>query len=66
MNRRSDRYNALLINAAIHAAASHGVVGAAKELLNLGIPWHVVMRVLSRPGERRTYSRTGLAELSSN
>jgi hypothetical protein len=55
MNRRSDRYRALLIDAAIHAAASHGAVGAAKELVSLGVPWHVVMRVLSRPAERRTY-----------
>lgn len=62
MNRRSDRYLALLIDAAVHAAASHGQVGAAKELVVAGVPWHVVMRVLSRPSERRTYSKSGLLD----
>jgi hypothetical protein len=57
MDRRSDRLTALLIDAAIHAAASHGPVGAAKELANAGLTWPVIMRVLNRPDERRTYER---------
>lgn len=55
MNRRSDRLTALLIDAAIHAAVSHGPVGAARELLDAGIRWEVVMRVLHKPDQRRTY-----------
>jgi hypothetical protein len=55
MNRRSDRLTALLIDAAIHAAASHGPVSAAQELVDAGLTWQVIMRVLNRPNERRTY-----------
>jgi hypothetical protein len=63
MNRRSDRLTALLVDAAVYAAASHGPVGAAKELVDAGIAWVVIMRVLNRPDERRTYSRPTSADL---
>lgn len=53
MNRRRDRHTALLIEAAINAAASHGPIPAARELIAHGVPWEVTMRVLTRPGERR-------------
>jgi hypothetical protein len=56
MNRRTDRRTALLIDAAIHAAAVHGAVGAARELAERGVPLEVAMRVLTRPSERRSYS----------
>jgi hypothetical protein len=55
MNRRIDRRMALLIDAAIHAAAVHGPVGAARELASQGIPLEVAIRVLTRPAERRIY-----------
>jgi hypothetical protein len=57
MNRRSDSLSASLVDAAIHAAAAHGSVSAAKDLVDAGIPWEVVMRVLKRPADRRTYCR---------
>lgn len=56
MNRRTDRRTALLIDAAIHAAATHGSVGAARELAAQGVPLEVAMRVLTRPDERRMYN----------
>jgi hypothetical protein len=57
MNRRSDSLSASLVDAAIHAAAAQGLVSAAKRLVDAGISWEVVMRVLKRPADRRTYSR---------
>lgn len=55
MNRRIDRSTALLIDAAIHAAATHGAVGAARELRDHGIELVVAVRVLTRPADRRAY-----------
>lgn len=55
MNRRIDQRTALLIDAAIHAAATHGAVGAARELREHGIQLAIAMRVLTRPAERRAY-----------
>jgi hypothetical protein len=55
MNRRTDRSTALLIDAAIHAAAMQGPVGAARELAAHGVSLEVAMRVLTRPAERRVY-----------
>ena len=66
MNRRSDRLTALLIDAAVHAAASHGPIGAERELLDAGVPWEVVMRVLHRPDQRRTYSGRKSKSVKSN
>lgn len=57
MNRRIDPGTASLIDAAIHAAAARGPVGAAQALVASGLPWELVMRVLDRPCERRTYLR---------
>lgn len=53
VNRRVDRRTALLLDAAVNAAASHGVAGAAAELIDLGVPVELVFRVLCRPGARR-------------
>lgn len=58
MNRRTDRLTALLIDAAIHTAAMHGAVGAARMLAEKGVQLEVAMRVLTRPTERRHYSMT--------
>jgi len=53
MDRRNDYKTALLIDAAIHEAASEGRPRAATELARIGVPMEVTMRVLTRPGERR-------------
>lgn len=53
MNNRTDKDTALLIEAALNAAASHGVEGAAAELLEQGLSLETVSRVLYRPAERR-------------
>lgn len=53
MERRTDYKLALLIEAALHDATGAGLPHAARELANLGVPLHVSMRVLTRPGERR-------------
>lgn len=55
VNRRVDGKTALLVDAAISAAASHGVAGAAAELIDLGLPVEFVFRVLCNPGSRRRY-----------
>lgn len=56
MNRRADPATATPVDVAIHAAALHGAVDAAQALVEPGVPWEVVMRVLGRPGERRAYA----------
>lgn len=55
VNRRGDEKTALLIDAAINVAASHGVAGAAAELIELGLPVDFVFRVLCSPRRRRRY-----------
>lgn len=55
VNRRVDGQTALLIDAAVSAATSHGVAGAAAELIDLGLPVECVFRVLCNPGLRRRY-----------
>jgi hypothetical protein len=52
MERRTDYRMALLIDAAIHEAAA-GNRSAARELVALGVPFEVAIRVLTRPDERR-------------
>jgi len=52
MERRSDYRMALLIDAAIHEAATAGR-SAARELAGLGVPLETAVRVLTRPDERR-------------
>ncbi|MEW6762447.1 MAG: hypothetical protein AB1437_16630 [Pseudomonadota bacterium] len=55
VNRRVDGQMAMLVDAAINAAASHGAAGAAAELIDLGLPVEFVFRVLCNPGLRRRY-----------
>jgi hypothetical protein len=54
MDRRTDYKTALLIDAAIHEAAARGSAAAARELLGLGVPFEVAVRVLSNPTKRRS------------
>ncbi|MCA1246073.1 hypothetical protein [Massilia sp. MS-15] len=53
MDRRTDYKTALLIDAAIHEAASEGRSHAATGLARLGVPLAVAVRVLTRPADRR-------------
>ncbi|CAN7549071.1 hypothetical protein [Massilia sp. LjRoot122] len=53
MDRRNDYKTALLIDAAIHEAASEGRPHAATELAKMGVPLDTTMRVLTRPADRR-------------
>ncbi|MFN3792409.1 hypothetical protein [Massilia sp.] len=53
MDRRTDYKTALLIDSAIHEAASEGRPRAATELAKLGVPMEITMRVLTRPSDRR-------------
>lgn len=55
IDRRSDHRTALLIDAAINAADSHGVFTATDELLRQQTPADVVIRVMMRPSKRRAY-----------
>ena len=55
VNRRTNERTALLVDAAINAAASHVVTGAAAELIEWGFPVEFVFRVLCHPGTRRSY-----------
>lgn len=55
MEQRTDNWTALLIDAAINAAATHGPSGASAELVYLGIAPAVVDRVLNLPAKRRRY-----------
>lgn len=56
VNRRVDWRMALLVDAAVNAAGSHGIAGAAAELIDLGLPVELVFRVLCRPGARRRHA----------
>jgi hypothetical protein len=53
MERRTDYKTALLIDAVIHEAAAKGTAAAARELLGIGVPLGVAMRVLTQPAQRR-------------
>jgi hypothetical protein len=59
MERRIDKKTALLIDATINAEKSHGYVAAASELTAQGVKLLIVIRVLTRPQERRHYSDAG-------
>lgn len=61
MDRRIDLRTAVIIDAAINACENHGLDPAANELTDRGIPADVVVRVLTRQGERRVYPETGNA-----
>jgi hypothetical protein len=54
MERRTDYKTALLIDAVIHEAAAQGRVAAARQLLDLGVPLEVAVRVLTKPAMRRS------------
>jgi len=56
VNRRVNGRIALLVDAAINAAASHGITGAATELIDWGFSVAFVFRVLGHPGARRRYA----------
>ncbi len=56
VNRRVDRRMALLVDAAINAAASHGIAGATAELIDQGVPVELIFRVLCQPGARRRHA----------
>ena len=53
MDRRTDYKTALLIDSAIHEAASEGRPRAATELAKMGVPMDITLRVLTRPSDRR-------------
>jgi hypothetical protein len=53
MNRRTDYKTALLIEAIIHEEHAPGGASPARKLAEIGVPFEVAMRVLTRPGERR-------------
>ncbi|MGI4719251.1 MAG: hypothetical protein ACRYGO_08510 [Janthinobacterium lividum] len=55
VNRRVNEPAALLVDAAVNAAASHGIAGAAAELIDFGFPVEFVFRVLCDPRARRRY-----------
>lgn len=55
IDRRTDKRKALLIDAAINAAASHGFVGAAAELIAQEVSTDVVFRALCKQFLRRRY-----------
>jgi len=56
VNRRVNGRIALLVDAAINAAASHGITGAATELIDWGFSVEFAFRVLGNPGARRRYA----------
>jgi hypothetical protein len=55
MERRTDRITALLVDAVLNGEAAHGIAHSARRLCEVGVPMHVAMRLLTRPGERRNY-----------
>jgi hypothetical protein len=55
MDRRVDLGSALLIDAAINASETHGLVPAACELSDWGVSAEIVIRVLTEKEKRRSY-----------
>jgi hypothetical protein len=53
MERRTDYRMALRIDAVLHAAATGGMVEAARRLAEFGVSVDVSVRVLTRPEARR-------------
>jgi hypothetical protein len=53
MNRRTDHFSALLIDAVLQATANHRTRFAETTLRELGITDDTILRVLTRPLERR-------------
>jgi hypothetical protein len=54
MERRTDYKTALLIDAVIHEAAARGSAAAARQLVGIGVPLEVAVRVLTQPAMRRS------------
>ena len=55
MNARTDRVTALIVDAILNGVPQHGNASAARALAEAGVPFHVTLRVLTRPQERRSY-----------
>jgi hypothetical protein len=55
VERRMDLRTSLLIDAAINAVKSHELIPVAEGLIEQGIEPDLVLRVLTRPEERRSY-----------
>ena len=55
MEKRTDYKTALLVEAVIHELQQTGMPGAARRLVELGVPLDVAVRVLTRPVERRQH-----------
>jgi len=53
MDRRRDRLTALIIDAALHTCGTHDVEVAALSLEEHGVARETIMRVLTRPRQRR-------------
>ena len=53
--RRADLRTSLLIDAAINIVLTNEWIPAAEELLDQGVEPNLVLRVLTRPEERRSY-----------
>ena len=53
MDQRRDRLTALIIDAALHTCGTHGVEVAALSLKEHGVAHETILRVLTRPRQRR-------------
>jgi hypothetical protein len=57
MNRRTDRYTELYVEATLNGLERTGYQAAARALHEQGVPIETALRVLTRPKERRPRSR---------
>ncbi|QOL52251.1 hypothetical protein [Massilia litorea] len=53
--RRTDLRTSMLIDAAINAVLTNHLIPVAEELIDQGIDPNLILRVLTRPAERRRY-----------
>jgi len=53
MKKRNDWVTALLIDAVLDVAPARGSASAARRLTELGIPMEIIVRILTRPSDRR-------------
>ena len=53
MDERRDRLTALIIDAALHTCGTHGIKVAALSLEEHGVARETILRVLTRPRQRR-------------
>ena len=56
-DRRVDLRTSLLLDAAINMVLSHELIPVVDELAEQGVEPHLVLRVLTKPRERRCYTR---------